>query len=74
MDHDARAVGDSNRRFTVAFTCEICQRTCTRFTSGDPTLIRRCFAPTCEDLSVRRDSDRILSLVFEYAPALEEQT
>ncbi len=74
MDHVARAVGEPNGRFTVAFTCEICQRACTRFTSGDPTLIRRCFAPTCEDLSVRRDSDRILSLVFEYAPALEEQT
>jgi hypothetical protein len=72
MDHDRSEANGYRGRFAIAFTCEICQRACTRFTSGDPTLIRRCFAPTCEDLSVRRDSDRILSQAFEYAPAVEE--
>jgi len=53
----------------VAFTCDMCLRQCTRFTHGDPRLIRRCFSVACENAGTRRDSDSILSLVF--GPASE---
>jgi hypothetical protein len=55
----------------VAFSCEIYFRTCTRFTRGDPSLIRRCFSTSCEDAALRRHSERILFLALGFPPTHE---
>ena len=66
MDPNMSSANGQGGYVAVAFTCDTCSRNCTRFTRGDPNLLRHC-SSSCENESMRRASDKILSMALDPA-------